>query len=276
LAGDAGQWLKIRVHGRPRYFGIRSESDPQHFHFVNLHTCCCQWSRRFPDIPCSHVLAVRLHVDRVRERHAQPPAQPASPSEEGIMPANISDPRTAIVMAAELSAIAEDSLSTALEALAAGEPTEADDLATRALTDLNQAVARVRDFKRLRSASPAIELPTVLQTNGGILHAWADLLTLYGVTADASLIRRISEETTLPVAVQRSVEGVTLSVRVPGSETVFDRELAYPFSRIKWSQAIFHLVAQAGQALDAVTPESAPEAEPAPAAEADEAATTAA
>ncbi len=157
-------------------------------------------------------------------------------------------------MAAELSAIAEDSLSTALEALAAGEPTEADDLATRALTDLNQAVARVRDFKRLRSASPAIELPTVLQTNGGILHAWADLLTLYGVTADASLIRRISEETTLPVAVQRSVEGVTLSVRVPGSETVFDRELAYPFSRIKWSQAIFHLVAQAGQALDAVTP----------------------
>ena len=60
LADEAGQWIKCRVDGRPRYYGIRSESEPGHYHLVDLHTCCCRWARtRDADRdPCSHILAV--------------------------------------------------------------------------------------------------------------------------------------------------------------------------------------------------------------------------
>ena len=68
LAGDAGQWVKVWKSGRPRYYGVRSESEPGHHHLVNLHRCCCRWARSHPADPCSHILAVRIHVDRVIAR----------------------------------------------------------------------------------------------------------------------------------------------------------------------------------------------------------------
>ena len=80
LADQAGQWIKCRVDGRPRYYGIRSESEPGHYHLVDLHTCCCRWARaRDADRdPCSHILAVRIHVRRVQARRARAALRPAA------------------------------------------------------------------------------------------------------------------------------------------------------------------------------------------------------
>lgn len=78
LADDAGQWLKIRDRktGRPRGFGIRSESNPDRYHLVNSTTCCCEWAQHHSTAysPCKHVLAVRLHNDRNHELLATSPS----------------------------------------------------------------------------------------------------------------------------------------------------------------------------------------------------------
>lgn len=73
LADEAGQWLKVRDRetGRPLCYGIRSESEPGHYHAVTRTSCCCRWTQTHPDVdrdPCSHVLAVRIHVRRVLAR----------------------------------------------------------------------------------------------------------------------------------------------------------------------------------------------------------------
>jgi|EndMetStandDraft_5_1072996.scaffolds.fasta_scaffold2635912_1 hypothetical protein len=75
LADDAGQWIRVRDRRtrRPLCYGIRSESEPGHHHAVTLSTCCCQWAQHHDADrdPCSHILAVRIHVNRARARRRQ-------------------------------------------------------------------------------------------------------------------------------------------------------------------------------------------------------------
>ena len=78
LLADQGQWIKVWRAGRPLYYGIRSESDPTHHHLVNRHHCCCRWMRGRPSAPCSHILAVRMHVENALARRAA--GVPALPS----------------------------------------------------------------------------------------------------------------------------------------------------------------------------------------------------
>ena len=74
LADDAGQWIKARDRetGRPLCYGIRSESQPGHHHAVTMRSCCCRWARtRSAETdPCSHILAVRIHVRRILARRS--------------------------------------------------------------------------------------------------------------------------------------------------------------------------------------------------------------
>ncbi|MGE4164307.1 MAG: hypothetical protein AB7G23_21530 [Vicinamibacterales bacterium] len=84
LADEAGQWLKVRdrATGRPLCYGIRSESDPGHYHAVTRTSCCCRWAQtrsagQLDRDPCSHILAVRIHVRRVQARR-RPTAAPAT------------------------------------------------------------------------------------------------------------------------------------------------------------------------------------------------------
>ena len=69
LAAGAGQWLKCYTRAGKRY-GIESQRQPGTYHLANTRTCSC------PDFAhrqqaCKHVLAVQLHVARVRAEQAQ-------------------------------------------------------------------------------------------------------------------------------------------------------------------------------------------------------------
>ena len=64
LAAGAAQWLKCHIPAGKKY-GVPSQSQPGRYFLVDTRTCDC------PDFirrggPCKHVLAVRLHVARVR------------------------------------------------------------------------------------------------------------------------------------------------------------------------------------------------------------------
>ena len=69
LAASAGQWLKCHTVVGKRY-GVPSQSQPHRVYLVDTHTCDCPDFQRRGG-PCKHVLAVRLHVARVRAEQAQ-------------------------------------------------------------------------------------------------------------------------------------------------------------------------------------------------------------
>jgi SWIM zinc finger len=64
IATTAGQWLKCHTVAGKRY-GVPSQSQPHRVYLVDTHTCDCPDFQRRGG-PCKHVLAVRLHVARVR------------------------------------------------------------------------------------------------------------------------------------------------------------------------------------------------------------------
>ena len=70
IASTAGQWLKCHTVAGKRY-GVPSQRQPGRFYLADIRTCDC------PDFqhrggPCKHVLAVRMHVARIRsERHRE-------------------------------------------------------------------------------------------------------------------------------------------------------------------------------------------------------------
>jgi predicted nucleic acid-binding Zn finger protein len=75
ILADAGQWLKIRsVDGR-KYYGVRSQANPETIYFVDCSGCSCpdflrRLERESPT-PCKHMLAVALNCARVNGRRAQ-------------------------------------------------------------------------------------------------------------------------------------------------------------------------------------------------------------
>ena len=64
IASTAGQWLKCHTPQGKRY-GIPAQSQPGRYYLTDTRTCDCPDAQRRGG-PCKHVLAVRLHVARVR------------------------------------------------------------------------------------------------------------------------------------------------------------------------------------------------------------------
>jgi hypothetical protein len=68
IASTASQWLKCHTVAGKRY-GIRSSTNPDRVYLVDTRTCDCPDAQR-RGLPCKHVLAVRLHVARLRAEQA--------------------------------------------------------------------------------------------------------------------------------------------------------------------------------------------------------------
>ncbi len=73
IAADAGQWLRCRTRDGRKFFGIRSQANPDRIYFVTRDTCTCPDAARAPLLQCKHQIAVRLHCAAVRARQ-QPPS----------------------------------------------------------------------------------------------------------------------------------------------------------------------------------------------------------
>jgi predicted nucleic acid-binding Zn finger protein len=75
ILADAGQWLKIRAADGRKYYGVRSQANPETIYFVDCVGCSCpdflrRLERESPS-PCKRMLAVGLHCARVNGRKAQ-------------------------------------------------------------------------------------------------------------------------------------------------------------------------------------------------------------
>ena len=68
IASTASQWLKCHTAAGKRY-GIPAQSQPGRYYLVDTRTCDCPDAQR-RGLPCKHVLAVRLHVARLRAEQA--------------------------------------------------------------------------------------------------------------------------------------------------------------------------------------------------------------
>ena len=69
IATTASQWLKCHTPQGKRY-GIPAQSQPGRYYLTDTRTCDCPDAQR-RGLPCKHVLAVRLHVARVRAEQAR-------------------------------------------------------------------------------------------------------------------------------------------------------------------------------------------------------------
>ena len=69
IASNASQWLKCHTPQGKRY-GIPAQSQPGRYYLVDARTCDCPDAQR-RGLPCKHVIAVRLHVARIRAEQAQ-------------------------------------------------------------------------------------------------------------------------------------------------------------------------------------------------------------
>ena len=75
ILAEAGQWLKIRSADGRKYYGVRSQANPETIYFTDCAGCSCpdflrRLERETPT-PCKHMLAVALHCARVNGRKAQ-------------------------------------------------------------------------------------------------------------------------------------------------------------------------------------------------------------
>ena len=68
IASAASQWLKCHTPQGKRY-GIPAQSQPGRYYLTDTRTCDCPDAQR-RGLPCKHVLAVRLHVARLRAEQA--------------------------------------------------------------------------------------------------------------------------------------------------------------------------------------------------------------
>jgi hypothetical protein len=69
IATTASQWLKCHTPQGKRY-GIPAQSQPGRYYLTDARTCDCPDAQR-RGLSCKHVLAVRLHVARIRAERAR-------------------------------------------------------------------------------------------------------------------------------------------------------------------------------------------------------------
>ena len=70
IAAISGQWLKCRTADGSKRYGFPSQSVAGLYYLADTQSCTClDFQRRGG--PCKHVVAVRLHVARIRAEHAQ-------------------------------------------------------------------------------------------------------------------------------------------------------------------------------------------------------------
>lgn len=83
IAAGAGQWLKCRIAGGEKAYGVPSQCQPGRYYLVTNSTCDCQDFRRHglsgarightgEHRPCKHILAVRLHCELAKAQQARP------------------------------------------------------------------------------------------------------------------------------------------------------------------------------------------------------------
>ena len=70
IATAAGRWAKCRTRDGHKLYAVPSQHDATVRYLADLHTCTCPDFQRRQQA-CKHVLAVRLHVARVRAEQAQ-------------------------------------------------------------------------------------------------------------------------------------------------------------------------------------------------------------
>src|SRR5438067_11931325 len=65
IAAEVGQWLKCRGADGSKRYGIPSQSVARLYYLADTRSCTCpDFQRR--SAPCKHIVAVRLHVARIR------------------------------------------------------------------------------------------------------------------------------------------------------------------------------------------------------------------
>ena len=68
---SAGQWGKAHLRDGQKFYAVPSRSRPGRYHLTDTQSCTCEdHARRGTD--CAHILAVRLHVARVKARQPAP------------------------------------------------------------------------------------------------------------------------------------------------------------------------------------------------------------
>ena len=70
IAAEAGQWAKCRTRDGHKLYAVPSQHDANVRYLADLNTCTCPDFQRRGG-PCKHIVAVRLHVARIRAEHAQ-------------------------------------------------------------------------------------------------------------------------------------------------------------------------------------------------------------
>ncbi len=73
----ADRWLRIRVAEGQHIYAVPSQSAPGAAYVTDTDTCTCPDFERRQE-PCKHVLAVRLHIERL----SQPAQRPTPPPRE--------------------------------------------------------------------------------------------------------------------------------------------------------------------------------------------------
>ena len=70
IAAEAGQWAKCRTRDGQKLYAVPSQRDPNVRYLADTRSCTCPDFQRRGG-PCKHIVAVRLHVARIRAEHAQ-------------------------------------------------------------------------------------------------------------------------------------------------------------------------------------------------------------
>ena len=62
---QAGQWGKAHLRDGQKFYAVPSRSRPGRYHLTDTQSCTCE-DHKNRDADCAHILAVRLHVARVK------------------------------------------------------------------------------------------------------------------------------------------------------------------------------------------------------------------
>ena len=71
LMTQAGQWGKAHLRDGQKFYAVPSRTQPNVRYLVDTHSCTCP-DHKWRGVDCAHILAVRLHVARVKARQPAP------------------------------------------------------------------------------------------------------------------------------------------------------------------------------------------------------------